>query len=98
MQLRGLLQLGLQREKSSAEGHSRESADFACQLMSASHRKAIATIRSASALISTEPATWSNGSLTGSSNVAGSQLATPNWPPTILPSSNPHRSGYGCAI
>jgi DDE family transposase len=39
--------------------------------------------------------TRSNGSSTGSSNAAGSRHATTNSPPTTLPSSSLHRSGFG---
>jgi transposase len=59
-----------------------------------SRRKAIATIRSASALISTAPATGSNGSSIGSSNAVGSQRATTSLPQIILLLSNLHPSGY----
>ena len=40
-------------------------------------------------------ATRSNGSSTGSSNAAGPRHATTNSPPTTLPSSSLHRSGFG---
>jgi transposase len=56
------------------------------------------TDRSASARVSTVPATWSSGSSTRSNNVGGSQLATTSLRPTILPSSSLRRSGYGCAL
>src|SRR6516162_9727333 len=49
--------------------------------------------RSASAPISTVPATGSNGSSIGSSNVVGSRRATPSL--QRLPSSSLHPSGYG---
>jgi len=56
--------------------------------------KAIGTIQSASVPISTAPATKLNGSSIGSSNVVGSLHATISLPPTILPSSSSHPSGY----
>jgi transposase len=61
-------------------------------------RDAIATNRPASVPTSTVPATWLSGSSTRSSNVVGSRHATTNSPPTTLPSSSLHRSGYGCAL
>src|SRR5258708_21169670 len=63
-----------------------------------SRRKEIATIRSASALISTAPATGSRGSSTGSNNVVGSRRATTGLPPTTLPSFNSRQLGYGCGL
>src|SRR5262249_42122877 len=60
------------------------------------HPDATATNRSTSARISTEPATWWNGSSTRSNNVAGSRHATTNWRPTTSLSSSLRRSGYGC--
>jgi hypothetical protein len=53
-----------------------------------SRRKAIATIRSASALISTAPATGSRSSSIGSSNAVGSRRATTSLPRITSPSSN----------
>jgi transposase len=60
--------------------------------------KEIATIRSASALISTAPATGWRGSSTGSNNVVGSRRATTGLPPTTLPSFNSRQLGYGCGL
>ena len=61
-------------------------------------REAIATSRSASARISTERATWSNGSSTRSNNVGGSRHATTSSRPTTLPSSSSPQYGCGCAL
>jgi transposase len=61
-------------------------------------REFIEKSRSASARISTAPATWSSGSLTRSSTAAGSQRATTSWRPTTSPSSNLLPFGYGCAL
>jgi transposase len=61
-------------------------------------RKAIAAIRSALARIFTALATRSSGSSTESNNVVGLQRATTGLPPTTLPSSSLHQSGYGCAL
>ena len=61
-------------------------------------RDAIATSRSASARISTEPATWSNGSSIRSNSVGGSRRATTNSRPTTWPSSSSHQYGCGCAL
>jgi hypothetical protein len=62
-----------------------------------SRRRAIAAIRSASAPISTTPATGWNGSSTGSNNVVASRRATTGLPPTTSPSFNSPQSGYGFA-
>ena len=56
-----------------------------------SRQGAIATSRSASARISIEPAIWSSGSSTRSSNAAVSQLATTNSWRIISPSSSLHQ-------
>src|SRR5580704_9886259 len=61
-------------------------------------REAIATSRSASAHISTELATWSNGSSIRSNNVGGSRRAMTNSPRIIWPLSNSHQYGCGCAL
>ncbi len=63
-----------------------------------SRHGAIAKSRSASALISTAPATWLNGSSTRSSTAVGSQRATISWRRIISPSSSLLPSGYGCAL
>ena len=63
-----------------------------------SRQNAIAASRSASARISIAPATWSNGSSTRSSTVAGSQRATTSSRRTTLLSFNLLQSGYGCAL
>jgi hypothetical protein len=65
---------------------------------STARREAIATSRSASARISTEPATWWNGSLIGSNSVGGSQRVTTSSPRTTWPSSSSHSYGCGCAL
>jgi transposase len=59
---------------------------------------AIATIPSASARISTVLGTWSSGSSTRSSTVAGLQRATTSWRRITSLSSSLRRSGYGCAL
>lgn len=56
------------------------------------------TIRPASALVLIEPAIRSSGSSTRSSTAAGLRGATTGSPLTTLPSSSPHRSGYGCTV
>src|SRR6516225_6908234 len=63
-----------------------------------SRQGAIAASRSALAHIYIEPATWSNGSSTRSSTVAGSQRATTSWRRTTSLSFSLRRSGYGCAL
>jgi transposase len=63
-----------------------------------SRRNAIATIRSASAPISTALATRSSGSSIGSSNVVGWRRAMTGWPLTNLPSFNSRQSGCGCVF
>jgi hypothetical protein len=63
-----------------------------------SRQKAIAAIRSASALISTAPATGSRGSSIGSSNAVGSRRATTSLPRITSPSSNLRQSGCGGAL
>jgi transposase len=63
-----------------------------------SRHGAIAKSRSASALISTAHATWSNGSSTRLSTAVGSQRATISWRRTTSPSSSLLPSGYGCAL
>jgi hypothetical protein len=63
-----------------------------------SRRRAIAAIRSASAHISTAPATGLSGSSTGSNNVVGWRRGTTGWPPTTLPSFSSRQSGYGCVF
>jgi transposase len=61
-------------------------------------REAIAASRSASARISTERATWSNGSSIRSNSVGGSRRATTSSRPTTWPSSSSHQYGCGCAL
>ena len=56
-----------------------------------SHQSAIATSRSASARISTVPATWSSGSSTRSNSVGGSRRATTSSRPTTSRSSSLHQ-------
>jgi len=63
-----------------------------------SRRKAIATVRSASVRISTEPATSSNASSTRSSRVVASQRATTSLPPITSHSSSLRQSGCGSAL
>ena len=59
--------------------------------------KSIAAIRSVSVPMSTALATMSSGSSTGSNNAVGWRRATTGSRPTILPSFNSRRSGYGGA-
>jgi hypothetical protein len=63
-----------------------------------SRREAIATSRSASARISTEPATWSNGSSIRSNSVGGSRRATTSLQRTTWPLSSSHQYGCGCVL
>ena len=61
-------------------------------------RESIATSRSALAGISTEPATWSNGSSIRSNSVGGSRCAMITSRPIIWSSSSSHQYGCGCAL
>jgi transposase len=63
-----------------------------------SRQGAIALSRSVSARIFIALATWSNGSSTRSSTVAGSQRAMTGWRRTTLRLFNSRQSGYGCAL
>jgi transposase len=63
-----------------------------------SRQDAIATIRSASARISTALGIWLSGSSTRSSSVGGFRHATTNSQPITSPLSSLHQSGFGCAL